>query len=186
MRIASAASLARQQAFEGYAAGWCEIQADDDSPWREFGKNSLKGLLQQQYLGAGISEDEELFGDRQPPIQWHQHCAEPRTRVEQDQVVRPIQAQDRDAVTASDTKLLLQGCCSAFDAIGERGVAQPFPLEGNGRLVWRKRRIAIDQTAEIHRQSSVSPASYSASRPMRSRQSSAVQGSISEPHRLSR
>ena len=34
--------------------------------------------------------------------------------------------------------------------------------------------------------SSLSPGSYSASRPMRSRQSSAVQGSISEPQRLSR
>ena len=59
-------------------------------------------------------------------------------------------------------------------------------FEGDGRLVWRERRVAIDQTTEVHRQSSVSPASYSASRPMRSRHSSAVHGSISEPQRLSR
>ena len=186
MRIASAASLTRQQAFEGHAVRRRKIEADDGSPWREFGKDSLKCLLEHQHLGAGIGEDEELLGDSQPPVQRHQHRAEPRACIEQDQIVRPVQAQDRDAVTTADAEFLLQGRCGPFDAIGERSIAQPLALEGDGGLVWRKRRVAIDQTAEVHRQSSVSPASYSASRPIRSRQSSAVQGSISEPQRLSR
>ena len=71
-------------------------------------------------------------------------------------------------------------------ARGERRIAQALAFEMNRGLVRRERRIAIDQTAEVHRHSSDSPGSYSASRPMRSRQSSAVQGSISEPQRLSR
>ena len=75
---------------------------------------------------------------------------------------------------------------SLLDAFVKGRVVECQTLEADGRFIGRERRVALDQRAEIHCQSSVSPASYSASRPMRSRHNSAVHGSISEPHRLSR
>ena len=184
-----------------------------------------------------------MFRHREPPVQRHQHGAEPRAGIEQHQIVRPVQAEDRDAVAFDDTEFCPQCARRPFDAGIERGVAERLALKHDRRLVRRECRVPCDEIGKVHVQlsvfgtggvsrtrcgvltplrragiharrdnvwtpdqqrttpqgrrvaqhpghaqhhSSLSPVSYSASRPMRSRQSSAVHGSISEPQRLSR
>ena len=107
-----------------------EVESDDGDSRRsslKLRKNALKCLLEHQNLGASIGDNEELLGDSQPPVQRHQHRAKPRARIEQNQIVRSIQAQDCDAVPAADAELLLQCRRGALDARGERAIAQPSP-----------------------------------------------------------
>ena len=68
------------------------------------GENLRERLFQHQHFGRGIRENEKLFGDRQPPVQRHQHGAEPGAGIEQHQVIRPVQAEDRNAVATGDTE----------------------------------------------------------------------------------
>src|SRR5207244_3354228 len=126
------------------------------------------------------------LGHGKSPVQRNQHGAEPGAGIEQHQIIRSVQAEDRDAIAAADAEFALQRACRLFDARTEARVTQNPALEYDRGLVRRERRVALDQTAKVHSYSSDSPVSYSASRPMRSRQSSAVHGSISEPQRLSR
>ena len=127
-----------------------------------------------------------MLGDGEPPVQRHQHGAQSRTGVEQHQIFRPVHAENCDAVAFADVELTLQRLRRLRYTSGEGRITQRRPLETDRRLFGGKSSVTLDQTTKIHRQSSVSPASYSASRPMRSRQSSAVHGSIREPQRLSR
>ncbi len=76
-----------------------------------------EGLFEHQHLYRGVRQDEQLLGHRKPPVQRHQHGAEPRTGIEQYEVVRPVQAEDRDAVATADAEFGLQRPGGLFDAI---------------------------------------------------------------------
>src|SRR5260221_7550612 len=189
MRITAVAARLHQQLVERASLGRSKIEADNAGVGQAFfqrGQNSRKGPLEHEYLYPGVRQNEQLLGPCKTPVQRHQHRAEPCAGIKQHQIVRPVQAEDRDAIAAADTQFGLQRTCGLFDACTKVRVTQNLALKYDRGSVRRERRVALDQTGEVHSYSSVSPVSYSASRPMRSRQSSAVQGSISEPQRLSR
>ena len=189
MRIAAVAARLRQQQVKRASLGRGKIEPHDGCVRQAFFKrwqNLRKSLLEHQHLYPGIRQNEQLLGHCKTPVQRHQHRAEPCAGIKQHQIVRPVQAEDCDAIAAADTQFSLQRACRLVDACTQARVTQSLALKYNRGLVRRERRVALDQTAEVHSYSSASPVSYSASRPMRSRQSSAVHGSISEPQRLSR
>ncbi len=191
MRIAAVAACARQQRVECASSGRRKIEPDDAGVGQALfqrGQNVRKRLFEHQHLYRSIRQDEQLLGHRKPPVQRHQHGAEPRAGIEQHQIVRPVQAEDRDAIAAADAEFGLQRARGLLDADAERRVAQNLAFEDGRGLVRRERRVPFDEIGKVHCRTSrpISPVSYSASRPMRSRQSSAVHGSISEPQRLSR
>ena len=189
MRIAAVAARLRQQQVKRSSLGRGKIEPHDGCVRQAFFKrwqNLRKSLLEHQCLHRGIRENEQLLGHGEAPVERHQHGAEPGAGIEQHQIIRSVQAEDRDTIAAADAEFGLQRACRLFDARTEARVTQNPALKYDRGLVRRERRVALDQTAEVHSYSSASPVSYSASRPMRSRQSSAVHGSISEPQRLSR
>src|SRR2546430_2847100 len=189
MRITAVAARVRQQQVKRASLGRSKIEADNAGVGEAFfqcGQNLRKSLLEHQHLYPGIRQNEQLLGHCKTPVQRHQQRAEPCAGIKQHQLVRPVQAEERDAIGAADTQFSLQRACRLVDACTQARVTQSLALKYDRGLVRRERRVALDQTAEVHSYSSASPVSYSASRPMRSRQSSAVHGSISEPQRLSR
>ena len=97
------------------------------------GQNLRKGLFEHQHLYRGIRQDEQLLGDREPPVQRHQHGAEPRAGIEQHEIVRPVQAEDRDAVAAADAEFGLQRARGLFDAGVERRIAERLALKNQSR-----------------------------------------------------
>ena len=52
-------------------------------------------------------QDEDLLGHREPPVERHQHGAEPRAGIEQDQIVGMIGGEDRHAIAAADAELAI-------------------------------------------------------------------------------
>ena len=70
-----------------------------------------------------------MLGDGEPPVQRNQHGAEPRAGIQQHQIIRPIQAEDRDAIAAADAVFGLQRAGGLFDADTERRVTQKLALE---------------------------------------------------------
>ncbi len=59
-------------------------------------------------LTRRVGEDEQLLRHREPPVERHQHRAEPRAGIEQHEIVGMIERQDRDAVAAADAELGFQ------------------------------------------------------------------------------
>ena len=119
MRIAAVAARARQQRVECDSARRRKIEPDDGGVGQAFcqlGQNSRECLFEHQHLDRGVRQDEQLLGHRQPPVQRHQHGAEPRAGIEQHQIVRPVQAEDRDAVAAADAEFGLQRARGLLDA----------------------------------------------------------------------
>ncbi len=162
MRIATVAVRSRQQSVERASCRRGEVEPDDGclrQSLLECGHDGREALFQHQHLGCAIRQNEELLGDRETPVQRHQHRPKPRASIEQHEVVRPVEAEDGDAIAAADVELRLQRARRLRDAGGQCRVAQRLTLKPDGRLVGRKRRITFDQTTEIHRQSSVSPVS---------------------------
>ncbi len=70
-----------------------------------------------------------------------------------------VQAEDRDPIATIDAQLGLQGARGLFDTRGKCRIAQGFALELDGGLVGGEGSITLDQTAEVHRQSSDSSVS---------------------------
>ena len=64
-------------------------------------------------------QDEDLLGDREPPVERHQQRAEPRAGIEQDEVVGMVGRQDRDAVAAADAELRFERARGRGNARGE-------------------------------------------------------------------
>ncbi len=95
-----------------------------------------------------------------------------------------VHRQHRDAVAATHAQLRFQRARQCRDALGEGRIAPFMSGKAQRRLVGCEGGVAIDQVGEIH--VSVSPSLYNAPWPIRSRQTSAVHGAISEPQRLSR
>ena len=112
MRIAAVAARLRQQRIERAALRRRKIEPDDacvgQALFKRRAGSPAKACSSTSTLHRGIRQDEQLLGDRQPPVQRHQHRAEPRAGVEQHQIVRPVQAEDRDAVAAADAEFGLQ------------------------------------------------------------------------------
>ena len=110
MRMAAVAAGLRQQRAERAALRGSKIEPDDACGGQALfkpGQDRGEGLLEHQHLYRGVRQDEQLLGHRQPPVQRHQHGAEPCAGIEQHEVVRPVQAEDRDAIAASDAEFRL-------------------------------------------------------------------------------
>ena len=122
MRIAAVAARARQQRVECASPRRRKIEPDDAGVGQALfqrGQNLRKGLFEHQHLDRGVRQDEQLFGHRKPPVQRHQHGAEPRAGIEQHQIVGPVQAEDRDAIAAADAEFGLQRARCLLDASTE-------------------------------------------------------------------
>ena len=141
-------------------------------------------LGHEQCAHIGVGQDELQFRHRKPPVQRHQHRAQPRAGVEQHQVVGMVHRQHRDAVAATHAQLRFQRARKCSDALGEGRVAPCLTGKAQRRLVGCEGGVAIDHVGKVH--VSVSPLLYSAPWPIRSRQTSAVHGAIRDPQRLSR
>ena len=127
MRIAAVAARPRQQRVECASPWRRKIKPDElrvGQALFQRGQNRRKGLFQHQHLDRGIRQDEQLLGDRKPPVQRHQHGAEPRAGIEQHEIVRPVQAEDRDAIAAADAEFGLQRARRLLDACTERRIAR--------------------------------------------------------------
>ncbi len=163
MRIAAISGSAGQQCVECLAGGIRrEIERDHArirQVLRKRREDGRKAFLQHQHLHRGIGQDEELLGDREPPVQRHHDRAEAGAGIEQDQIVWPVHAQDRDAITATNAAFRLQCLRRRLDPRVEHGIAERLALEMNRGLVGRKCGVAGDEAGEIHDYSSFSPAS---------------------------
>ncbi len=73
-------------------------------------------LVDHQHLRAAVGQDVELLGHREPPVQRHQHRAEPRAGIEQHQIVAMIGGEDRNAVAAPDAEFGFQRAGGVDDA----------------------------------------------------------------------
>ena len=101
-------------------------------------------MLQRQDLHSRVRQNKGLFGDSEAPIQRHQHRAKPGTSVEQDEIVRPIQAEDRNSIAFADAELALQSLRGLRDARGKGGVGQGGALKADRGLVGRKGSVTLD------------------------------------------
>ena len=132
------------------------------------GRQLGMGLVVQQVLQAGMFGDVRQLGSGQAPVQRHPAQAQPAAGLQQGQRARLVVGQPADAVAGLHAERLQTGRLGIGGLGDGGGVAVPDPCV----------QAAIS--------SSRSPGSYRHSRPRRSWHSSAVQGSIRLPQRLSR
>ena len=91
MRIAAVAAAGREQVIERRRR---EIEADDAHVRQRLLQrldDGREALLDHQRLHRRIGEDEHLLRHREPPVERHQHRAEPRAGIEQHQIVGMIE-----------------------------------------------------------------------------------------------
>ena len=155
VRIAAVTRGSRQQGVQRRALGWRKIEADGVGIRQGFRKrweNFRERRFEHQHLGGGVRENEQLFGDRQPPVQRHQHGAEPGAGVEQHQVVRTVEAENGDTVASADVALRLERARGAFDSRREIAVAQNLAGKDRRRLVGREGGVALDEGRQVQDQ----------------------------------
>ena len=109
-----------------------------------------KTLLHHQHLHRRIRQDEHLLGHGEPPVERHQHRAKPRAGVEQHQIVRMIEREDRDAVAARHAELRFQRARRLRDAFGERRIGERRAAEADRGFVRREGGVAVDQVGKVH------------------------------------
>ena len=139
--------------------------------------------FKKEQHGRAVGEDDFVLVHGQPPVERNENRTEPGRREEQREHIRVVVAEEGDAIPVADPGAgqLPRGPLRAPPEFRVRNV---LAVEMEGRASGRVVRPALNDARKV--QSSFSPDSYSASRPMRSRHSSAVHGSISAPHRESR
>ena len=125
-------------------------------------------LVVQQALHVGMLDDQAQFHAGQAPVQRQIACADAPAGLQQRQRAQAVETQPGDGVARAQAGGAQRG------HFGIRGPRDVVGLQVHGPGVHAS--IA----------SSRSPGSYRHSRPRRSTQSSAVQGSIRLPQRLSR
>ncbi len=111
MRIAAIAAAGGEQVVERIAAWRRKIEADDARVrQRCFSgrQTAANACSTTSTFARRVGQNEHLLRHREPPVQRHQHRAEPRAGVEQHQIVRMVERQDRDAVAAADAELRFQ------------------------------------------------------------------------------
>ena len=153
MRIAAVAARAPQQRVERASMERRKIEAHDACVGHAFfqhRQNIRKGLFEHQHLYRGIGQNEQLLGHGKPPVQRHQHGAESRAGIEQHQIVRPIQAEDRDAIATADAEFRLKRPRGLLDACTERRVTENFAFKNSCRPVRRECRVAFDEIRQVH------------------------------------
>ena len=109
-----------------------------------------KRLFEDQQLHGCVRHDEQQLRHRKTPVQRHQYCAEPRAGIEQDNIFRPVETEDRDAVAAADAELSLQRARRLFDPRMQHGVGQLFSFENDRGFVWRECRVPLNEVAKVH------------------------------------
>ena len=141
MRIAAVAGGLRQQRIERTTLRRREIEPDHARVGQLVCKcrqNFGERLFEHQHFRRRIGKDEHLLGGREPPVQRHQHRAEPRAGIEQHQIVGTIEAEDRDAVAAADAEFGFQRSCRGLDTFEKRAIAENLALKNERRLVRAK------------------------------------------------
>ena len=161
VRVAVVAVALRQQMLE-CAGDLSLVEADDADIGLRLPQRRHHGgerVLHEQRLHRCVHEDEQLLGNGEPPVERHQQRAEPRTSVEQHEIIGLIGGEDRQAVSAPDAELRFERAGRGRDALPERRVGQRAAAIAQRHLVRRERRVARDQIGQIHgrRYSSFSP-----------------------------
>ena len=157
---------------------------------------SVEGRFDQDQRRRAVRELLGMFVGREPEVQWREDGPDPGAGKQQHQHQWMVQAQPGHPVAGADA-LGSQHGLGGGNPPGQLAIADGFLLEAQGDLGRPLRRPLVDDAGEASRhrsllarshrsQSSDSPDSYRASRPIRSRHSSAVHGSIRLPQRESR
>ena len=99
---------------------------------------SVEVTLHHQRVHGGVGQNVELLGHGKPPVERHQHRAQPRTGIEQHQEIGMIGRDDRDAIAARDAELPVQGAGRLLDARAELGIGECCAQEADRRLLGRR------------------------------------------------
>ncbi len=155
VRVAAIAAARRQQRVECGASRRREIEPDDagvrQTACPAAGRTAAKACSTTSTFTDGIGQDEQLLGHREPPVQRHQHGAEPRAGIEQHQIVGMVQAEDRDAVAAADAEFVFSARAVCGDARARtRHSSAPRPRRWIAGLSGVNAALRVDEVGEVH------------------------------------
>jgi hypothetical protein len=153
VRIAVVARARGQQLVKALSARRLELDADDACVRQclsQRGDHRCEGFLHEQRLHRGIGQNKKLFRHGQPPVDRHQHGAEPSAGVKQHKIIGMIGGEDSNAVAAADAEPRFQGTRAIRNTICQPPIGQRGALKPDRDLVRGEGGVALDEVGEIH------------------------------------
>ena len=147
------AAGAREERCQRCTALRREVEADDAYVGQRLGQRSddgREGLLDDERLHRGVTEDIDLLRHGEAPVERHHQRAEARAGIEQHEIIRVVGGEDGDAVAAANAQLRFERTGGVGDALRQARIGQRAPREPDRGLVGCKCSVAVYEAGEVH------------------------------------
>ena len=147
--LRAVAAGAFEQRRERDAARGLEVEADDAHVRQRLARAApttpANACSTTSAFTEASAQDVDLLRHREPPVERHQHGAEPRAGIEQHEIVGMVGGEDGDAVAAPHPQLRFERACGVRDALRQLGIAERGAGKPDRRLLGRERGVAVDE-----------------------------------------